>query len=169
MRWTSLEEWRRIFAISHNLQLPALLDRAQAFLRRAAHHLQYDNLIVPGCDALLFSSRWSKRTTSSVSGPPSSPTTFIIGPAGRVAQRRPILGSSRHMRYSGAPGGPTTSISNCSRVATRSGASGGPSDGGGSSGACAGLLNCGGRKNSSKPPGAMRPSMRTTSVSKVYE
>jgi hypothetical protein len=42
MRWTSLEEWWRRFAVSHYLQLPALLDRAQALLRRAAHHLQHD-------------------------------------------------------------------------------------------------------------------------------
>src|SRR5215210_3177988 len=42
MRWTSLEEWRRRFAVSHHLQLPALLDRAHALLRSAAHHLHYD-------------------------------------------------------------------------------------------------------------------------------
>src|SRR5215218_4296172 len=42
MRWTSLEEWRRRFAVSHYLQLPALLDRAHTLLRRAVHHLQYD-------------------------------------------------------------------------------------------------------------------------------
>src|SRR5215211_7650270 len=41
MRWASLEEWRRRFAISHHLQLPVLLDRAQALLHGSAHHLQY--------------------------------------------------------------------------------------------------------------------------------
>src|SRR5215217_1416844 len=42
MRRTSLQEWRMRFAISHHLQLPALLDRAYALLRSVAHHLQYD-------------------------------------------------------------------------------------------------------------------------------
>ena len=42
MRWTSLEEWRRRFAVSQHLQLPALLDRAHTFLRSTAHHLQYN-------------------------------------------------------------------------------------------------------------------------------
>ena len=42
MRRTTLKKWRRRFAISHHLQLPALLDRAQALLRSTAHHLQHD-------------------------------------------------------------------------------------------------------------------------------
>src|SRR5215210_6534748 len=41
MRWTSLEEWRRRFAVSQYLQLPALLDRAHTLLHGSAHHLQY--------------------------------------------------------------------------------------------------------------------------------
>src|SRR5688572_21811251 len=42
MRWTSLEESRRRFAVSYHLQLPTLLERSHTLLRRAAHHLQYN-------------------------------------------------------------------------------------------------------------------------------
>src|SRR3712207_6555672 len=42
MRWTSLEEWRWRLAVSHHLQLPALLDRAHTLLRTAANQLHND-------------------------------------------------------------------------------------------------------------------------------
>jgi hypothetical protein len=65
------------------------------------------------------------------------------------------------------PGGPMTSTPWCSSAATIAGTSGGPSSGGGTFSARAGSPDCAGRKNSSKPPGARRTSMRISSVSKV--
>src|SRR5215211_2470021 len=42
MRWTSLEEWRRRFAVSHHLQLPALLVMRRTPEESVGSVLQYN-------------------------------------------------------------------------------------------------------------------------------